>query len=629
MTKLFLVFLLQFSFWTYAQTGISNPYMTACDANVSNFLSTYNIPGATFALSKDGKLIYLRAFGNANTAGTEMTQPYHKFRIASLSKPITSIAIMKLVEDGLLNLNDLVFGTSGILGTDLDISSVVIADSRIYNIKVQHLLEHSAGWNRDLNCFPRPTSPYPYQTGGCDPISAPLYVSNITGTPNPVSKTALMRFLLEKGLDFAPGTSNNYSNIGYLFLGRIIEKKTGLTYENYVKNNIFTPLGICDIELGKNLKADKKEREGEYIGNGYSTLSCYGTGVNVPWEYGGFNIEAMDAHGGWIATASDLVKLLVAVDNFSTKPDILSSATINTMVTPSATTAHYAKGWNINSADNWWHTGALDGTSSIMVRTNGGYTWAIILNKRIIGSSTNSFWSDLDDLPWDCIANATGTPTFDLMLHPLLNASSLTVNDFTNSSISLSWTAGDGDQRLLVCSKNNPINSFPLDGVTYADSSAMGLGDDLGGGNFIVYNGKGNSVIVNNLDPESTYHFRLFEYNENVSTGNNPLYKLCNCPTFQFNTTNTLSLTDNILFQESLKIYPNPVNNAFTITDKKIKFSTLEIYNTHGAIILSLIPKNSMSNIEIDVSHIPAGVYFIKAKDKNNHIVATNKMIKK
>jgi len=146
----------------------------------------------------------------------------------------------------------------------------------------------------------------------------------------------MIKFSIQRGLDFAPGTAHNYSNIGYLVLGEVIEKKTGMKYEDFVKQNILAPLGIHDIRLGRNLLEEKLEREGEYIGPTSPTLSAYGTGEYVPYEYGGLRIEAMDAHGGWIATARDLVRLLNGVDGFPTRPDILSPATIQTMTTPSA-----------------------------------------------------------------------------------------------------------------------------------------------------------------------------------------------------------------------------------------------------------------------------------------------------
>lgn len=519
---------------TKAQTGIPIPTMTTCDNLVNNFLATYNIPSATFALAKDGKLVYMRGFGNANIAGTEPTQPYHLFRIASLSKPITAIAIMKLVEDGQISLSSKVFGAGGILAAHPIVSTATISDSRIYDITVQHLLEHSAGWNRDVNCFPSPTPPYLYYFGGCDPIAVPLHVASTLGTTNPVSESHLIKFLLQKGLNFTPGTSYAYSNIAYLVLGEIIATKTGQTYENYVKNTILSPLGICDMHIGRNLLANKQEREGEYVGNGYTTLSSYNTGVSVPWEYGGFNLEAMDAHGGWIATARDLVRLLVAIDGFSTKTDILSPSTIATMTTPSVNNNYYAKGWAVNSADNWWHTGALDGTASFLARTSGGYTWAIILNKRVIDANQNNFWSALDALPWNCIANTTTWPTHDLMLFPSQGSNNVTVTNLTATTATLSWANGNGEKRMVVLKEGSAIDKFPLDGSNYTANPTFGLGGTLTNSNYLVYNGTSNTVNITGLKMNTTYHVKIFDYNQNSSTGNQSLYKLCNCGTTSF-----------------------------------------------------------------------------------------------
>ena len=133
-----------------SQTGIPAGSMSQCDTQMQTFLTNYQIPGATFAITKNGKLIYMRAFGTANQAGTELTQPYHMFRIASISKPITSVAIMKLIENVQLSLSDKPFGPGGILNVDPYFASANITDTRVYNITIQNLLEHSAGWNRDL-----------------------------------------------------------------------------------------------------------------------------------------------------------------------------------------------------------------------------------------------------------------------------------------------------------------------------------------------------------------------------------------------------------------------------------------------------------------------------------------------
>lgn len=511
-----------------AQTGIPVPEMAQCDALVKEFLANYDIPGATFALSKNGKIVYMRAFGFSDINKTTPTRPHHLFRIASLSKPVTAVAIMKLVENGQLALSAKVFGTGGILQNHPVFSNTTITDSRIYDITVQNLLEHSAGWNRSINCNPDPTTPYPWFVSGCDPIGFPLHVTEQTGTPNPVTQEALIKFLLQKGLDFAPNTGYAYSNIGYLVLGEIIEQITGKSYVDYVKNSILAPLGIYDMHIANNLLSEKQEREGEYVGYGpgYETLSMYGDGSYVPYEYGGFNINAMDAHGGWIATARDLVRLLVAVDGFSTKPDILQSATITTMTTPSANASFYAKGWTVNSANNWWHTGALPGTASILVRTSGGYTWTVILNKRNIEDP--SFFSALDALPWNCIASTSSWPTFDLMESPTVNASGMAFTNVTLNSITVNWLNGNGDKRLLIVRLDSAINQYPLDGIDYVANQDISLSASLGANNYIVYNGNGTSATITGLTPGKTYYFRLIEYNKNAVTGNNALYQLGN-----------------------------------------------------------------------------------------------------
>ena len=112
----------------FAQTGIPAGSMSQCDTQMQTFLTNYQIPGATLAIAKNGKLIYMRAFGTANQAGTETTQPYHMFRIASISKPITSIAIMKLIENGQLSLSDKPFGPGGILNADPYFANANITD---------------------------------------------------------------------------------------------------------------------------------------------------------------------------------------------------------------------------------------------------------------------------------------------------------------------------------------------------------------------------------------------------------------------------------------------------------------------------------------------------------------------
>src|SRR5215216_4992432 len=117
-TGIVALMVLAFAVPIFAQTGIPAGSMSQCDTQMQTFMTNYQIPGATLAIAKNGRLVYMRAFGRADQAGTEVTRPDHMFRIASISKPITSIAIMQLIESGQLSLSDKPFGPGGILNVD-------------------------------------------------------------------------------------------------------------------------------------------------------------------------------------------------------------------------------------------------------------------------------------------------------------------------------------------------------------------------------------------------------------------------------------------------------------------------------------------------------------------------------
>ena len=612
---------------TYSQTGIYVPSMQTSDNLISNFLNSYGIQGATVAIAKDGKLVYLRAFGYADIDGQELTQPYHMLRIASCSKPITATAIIKLWEEGLLDLDAKVFGEGGILNVDPYYSNANITDDRIYDITVRNLLEHATGWNRDIPMTPDPLPPYPYGFPTSDPIVFPLHVTLTLGESNPVTERALVKFLIERGLDVDPGTEYHYSNIGFVILGEIIRIITGMEYEDYVKSEILNPIGAYDMHIGKNLLEDKMEREGEYL-NTYTTLSCYGTGEYVPWQYGGFNLEAMDAHGGWIATARDYVRFILSVDKFNTKPDILLPASIDTMTSPSATNQYYAKGWQVNQYNNWWHTGSIDGSRSIIVRSSGGFAWAVILNEGADGN----FWNDFDNLIWNCIASTSSFPTFDLFNLPLQNSSEIQFSNNNQSSVQVSWNNGDGDKRLLIVREGNPTNKFPLDGTDYNANSTFGSGDDLGNGNYVVYSGSENSVTLTNLSPNANYYLRLFEFNKNSTTGGNALYLLANSEIDSINLSTTAVLDDKFtVSQYSLsQNYPNPFNPSTKIQFRIAEFGlvNLKVFDVLGNEVATLVNEEKPAGtyeVDFDASKLTSGLYFYKLQAGG--FVQTKKMI--
>jgi CubicO group peptidase (beta-lactamase class C family) len=609
-----------------AQTGIGYPGLSACDAAAETFLAKYDIPGATMAIAREGKLVYLRAFGYADLAGEEATQPYHRFRIASISKSITSIAVMKLVDRGELNLGDKVFGAGGWLADHPYLSQATISDSRIYDITVKMLLEHSAGWDRNIDCFPNPTTPYPFFRVGCDPIGVPLHITATIGAENPMETEDPIFFLLEKGLDFDPGSRYAYSNIGYLILGEVIEAVTQLDYETFVQSDVLAPVGICDMALGRDLRSQRLPREAEYHGNGYTVQSAYGTGEIVPWEYGGWTLAAMGAHGGWVASAADLVRLLVSVDGFSTKPDQLSEQAIETMTSADGPSPNYAKGWQVNAADNWWHTGGLDGTASIWVRASNGFTWALILNKRIVGTPAAQFRNELDRLPWSCVDGATEWPDYDLMLQPAEPVSAWQVAALTDTSATLDLAASEVDQVLIVAGLDSLGETYPLDGTSYA-AAPFGVGDPWPDGSYVVYAGPPQDATLTGLEAGQTYHLRAYAYTQNPATGDYPLYRLCDAPELSF-TTSVASTLNASLFQ-SVELYPNPATSVLSVrlmgalrgTDRAYRIVDL-LGRTCGQGVLSA------NTSEIDLGHLQQGAYLLLLLERGR-IVTRKRFIKR
>jgi CubicO group peptidase (beta-lactamase class C family) len=329
---------------------------------ITSFMHKWSIAGASVAISKDGKLIYARGFGFADTASGEETQPYHRFRIASISKLITAVAIMKLREDGKLSLNDRVFGPDGILN-DPYFSNP--RDKRVFNITVAHLLSHEGGWTQRWG----------------DQMFMPLVIADKMGIKPPVDTRTIIRYALDKRLHFTPGTGKAYSNLGYSILGLVVEKVSGMPYEEYCRKAVLEPLGIYDMVLAHNLFSQKKPFEVSYYepSDVLPKPSIYGTGELVSPPYGGNDIEALGAAGAWLATAPDLTRLMLAVDGFSTRQDILSVESIDFMTDNANGFAPV--GWKTTVRDGtWWRTGSFPGSAGMIKRQKDGFGWVVLFN---------------------------------------------------------------------------------------------------------------------------------------------------------------------------------------------------------------------------------------------------------
>ncbi|WP_113660881.1 serine hydrolase domain-containing protein [Pedobacter nanyangensis] len=324
-----------------AQIGIKE-----IDEMIYPFIEKYNIPAASYAIGKNSveDIIYKNACGFANVDAKERAQPDYEFRLASMTKQHTSIAVMTLVQQGKIGLNDLVFGPTGILK-----ASFPTVGPKSAKVTVKHLLEHTAGYY----------------------LGDPMFSSSAGTTLDQKIQTMLGSAQNE------PGTSYYYYNMGYGVLGKIIELVSGKEYGAYLKE-IYTPAGVA-VNLTSSSPTSRRAKE----------AICYPQGSANAY---GNDVQIYKAAGGVSINVDNLFKVLYAVDGGAIKPDILNAATRTLMFTKSPV-ANYTLGWRTGHSlfEGFYHGGNLIGTATFWIY-GPEYSVAILLNSR---STENSFDTDL------------------------------------------------------------------------------------------------------------------------------------------------------------------------------------------------------------------------------------------
>lgn len=362
-------------------TSEKSAIAAAFDREMEAFMSARGVPGGALAVVKDRRLVYARGYGWANREAKIPVQPDSLFRIASISKPITAVAVLKLVEDGKLSLDAKAFPR---LGIQPAVQSLVDPEPRLRDITIRQLLQHTGGWDRDKSF---------------DPMFRSERIARANLTPPPATPADVIRYMLSRPLDFDPGARYAYSNFGYCVLGRLIEKASGQAYETFVREKILAPAGIRRMQIGASLDDRQAPGEVRYYPNDTAEADNVFPGEprRVPWPYGGFHLEAMDAHGGWLASAVDLARFAAALDDPARSP-VLQRESFTEMYAPPAPPASrradgtlessfYGCGWMVRPVGtegraNYWHSGSLPGTNTLLVRLANGLSWAALFNQR-------------------------------------------------------------------------------------------------------------------------------------------------------------------------------------------------------------------------------------------------------
>ncbi|MFN8252209.1 MAG: serine hydrolase domain-containing protein [Ferruginibacter sp.] len=334
-------------------TDVKQNDIAVIDGKITAWMTANGMPGASLAISRNGKLVYRKGYGVTDPASGEKVAVDSRFRMASVSKTITSAAILKLVQDGKLSLNQKVFGAGAILGTTYGTQPY---KTYVTDITVDHLLHQTfGGWGTNA-----PGDPAFYDSS--------------------MSHTALINWTLDNNpLVNAPGTTYRYSNFGFILLARIIEKVSGKTYEDYVKTDILNPLGAVNTFIAGNNAAQRKTNEVTYKGQA----------GDIPYVYALYNYSRADGAFGWISTPTDMLRFLTAIDSSATRPDLLNGATLKTMVTTTAANVYYGCGWAVEGPE-WYWFGSLPGTASVIYRNSNGLCVSFVANSRLQPDPNNA-----------------------------------------------------------------------------------------------------------------------------------------------------------------------------------------------------------------------------------------------
>jgi len=284
----------------------------------------------TVLVARDGNIVIDRGYGMANVEWDVPNTPATKFRLGSVTKQFTAAAILLLEERGQLKIDD--------------------------RIKT-YLPDQPMAWDR-ITIFNLLT-----HTSGIPNFTATPEYNAAKGRATTVDQT--LGTLRDRALDFGPGEKMSYSNSGYLALGSIIEKVSGQSYEQFVVDNIFTPLGMKDSGYDSNTAIIKRRASG-YIKGPVATVNAGYIHMSVP-----------HAAGALYSTTGDLLKWEQAL--FAGK--VVSKASLERMITPFKNDYGFGllsvvdKGRRVI-----WHNGGIDGFNTRMSYYPDTRTVVIVLS---------------------------------------------------------------------------------------------------------------------------------------------------------------------------------------------------------------------------------------------------------
>ncbi len=294
-------------------------------------------PGLALAVGVDGKIVYSEGFGFADLEERVPAWPTTKFRIGSISKPLTATALMQLVEAGKVDLDAPVQKyVPSFPEKEVPITVRMVAGHlagiRHYNGDEFYIKQHYENVLESLKIFEN------------DPLVAP------------------------------PGTKFSYSSYGYNLLSAVIESAAGEPFLTYMQEHVFTPLGLVHATADQNTKIIEQRSR-------FYELAKTGQEENAPYVDNSYKW----AGGGFLSTAEDLVRF----GSSMLQPGFLKEETLQTMFTPQKTKAgepiEYGIGWFVHKSHTgklvYEHSGgSVGGTSQLIVYPESHVVVALVTN---------------------------------------------------------------------------------------------------------------------------------------------------------------------------------------------------------------------------------------------------------
>jgi D-alanyl-D-alanine carboxypeptidase len=286
------------------------------------------------AVMRNGEQLHVAAFGMENPFEGRTATIDTRFRIASISKIFTAVAIMQLVEDGSIELDEPFVRQLGVKRS--------FNDSRIASVTVRQLLSHTSGFTAERGIF----------------------FAHGVDTWQQAANDAL-----DQVLQFDPGTAFQYSNTNFCLLGLLLEVVTGQPFETAIRERVLEPIGIS-----------------AHLAPTFDNTPGDALHPSVP---GRNYMETLGPAGGWVTTPLDIAQLAAALRTGSTAPPLLNRATVDLMrepvrvpvsIPPPINGWSYGLGLILFGDGSWGHTGTIESTHAIVVNRPDGLTISVMVS---------------------------------------------------------------------------------------------------------------------------------------------------------------------------------------------------------------------------------------------------------